>query len=109
MRKIGIIIVCILIGNIFLSGCSEQKSNTQTGDLAKIHEESDKIVRGTLFNQGYSYDEVETAVFGERDVKIMSSYEWKITGDITVGGTLHSYITNLQYINNNYAGVATII
>jgi len=109
MKKIGIIIVSILIGSVVLSGCSDQQSNEQTGDFAKIHEESDKIVRGTLFNQGYSYDDAENAVFGDRDVEIVSAYEWKITGDVTVGGTIHSYITNLQYINDNYAGVATII
>jgi hypothetical protein len=70
MKKIGIIIVSILIGSIILSGCSDQKSNKQTGDFAKIHEQSDKIVRGTLFNQGASYDDVNNAVFGDRDSKL---------------------------------------
>lgn len=109
MKKIGIIMVSILMGSIVLSGCSDQQSNEQTGDFAKIHEESDKIVRGTLFNQGYSYDDADNAVFGDRDVEIVSAYEWRITGEVTVGGTIHSYITNLQYTNENYAGVAKII
>jgi hypothetical protein len=109
MKKIGIIIVSILVGSLFLSGCSDQKSNEQTGDFAKIHEQSDKIVRGTLFNQGSSYVDVENAIFGDRDVEIVSAYEWRITGEVTVGGTIHSYITQLQYINDNYAGTATII
>ena len=109
MKKLGIIIVSILIGSLALSGCSDQKSNEQTGDFTKIHEQSDKIVRGTLFNQGSSYDDVQNAVFGDRDVEIVSAYEWRITGEVTVGGTIHSYITHLQYINDNYAGTATII
>ncbi len=109
MKKLGILIVIILIGSIILSGCSDQKSNEQTGDFTKIHEQSDKIVRGTLFNQGASYDDVENAVFGDRDVEIVSTYEWRITGEVTIGGTTHSYITHLQYINDNYAGTATII
>jgi hypothetical protein len=116
-KHMVVVVIGIVIGTLLVSGCTSDKSNTNqtndntqpTVDFAKIHEASDNRIKTNLLNDGNDYHDIEAMTFGDRTVDIVDANHWTVTGEFTIAGVTHSYVSDVAFVNEAYTAMTTII